>query len=200
MRGIAKLVGAAAAVLVVAVPLVAQQGPARQQRPGMGRGMMAGGPGVMARNPVSVVLDHAEALDLTAEQVETLNGLQARLEEANGPRWAQLEAAFGDADPVELAVEERQAIRERMQELAPVREEIRAANRAVMAEVHELLDEDQEAALRSVMARRPGGPAGQGPRAGRALDGTVGAAWCSGFRDGWHRGFRAGRGATRPGG
>jgi hypothetical protein len=200
MRGIAKVVGAAAAILLVAAPVVAQQGPVRQQRPGMGRGMVAGGPGTMGRNPVSVVLDHAEELELTAEQVETLNGLQARLEEENGPRWAELEAAFGDTDPAELSVEEQHEIQERMQALAPVREEIRAANRAAMAEVHELLDDGQEAALRSVMPRRPGGRAGPGPRAGRASDGTVGAAWRSGFRDGWHRGFRAGRGAARPDG
>lgn len=200
MRGIAKVVGAAAAILLVAAPLVAQQGPVRQQRPGMGRGMMAGGPGAMARNPVSVVLDHQEELELTAEQVGTLEGLQARLEEENGPRWAQLEAAFGDTDPAELTVEEQHQIQERMQELAPVREEIRAANRAVMAEVHELLNEDQETTLRSIMPRRPGGPARPGGRAGRASDGTIGAAWRSGFRDGWQRGFRAGRGAARPGG
>lgn len=200
MRRIAKVIGAAAAILLVAMPLVAQQGPARQQRPGMGRGMVAGGPGAMAKNPVSVVLDHQEELELTAEQVESLNGLQTRLEQENGPRWAQLEAAFGDADPAELTEEERHAIQERMQELAPVREEIRAANRAVMAEVHELLNEDQEAALRRVMPRRPGGPARPGPRAGRASDRAVGAAWRSGFRAGWHRGFRGGRGAARSGG
>ena len=176
MQTMAKAVGAAAAILLVAAPLVAQQAPVRHPRPGMAPGLMAGGPGAMSGNPVSVVLDHGEELELTAEQIERLEGLQARLEEENGSRWAQLEAAFGDADPAELSVEEQHEVQERMQELAPVREEIRAANRAVMAEVHELLDEDQEATLRSIMPRRPG-PAGQGPRAGRGGDRMLGAAW-----------------------
>lgn len=154
-------VGSVAAVLaLLAVPLAAQAG--QGQGPARGRGMMAGGPGAMARNPVAVVLDHRDALELTAEQVQTLEQIRARVQEENGPRWDQLTEAFGDADPRSLSVEERQALRERMQALQPVREEIRATNRAAMAEVHELLTAEQETELRGIMRRRSDRPRGQG--------------------------------------
>ena len=200
MRGIMKITSVAAALALVAMPLAAQGGPGRGTGAGMGRGMMQGGPEAMARNPVAVVLDHQEELELTAAQVESLEGLRARLEEENGPRWEQLRSAFGDVAPAELTVEERQALRARMQELAPVRQEIREANRAVMTEVHELLSDEQETALRGIMRRGPQGPAGPGMRGRGPGDRMVGAAWLSGFRAG-HRAARQGnRPLARPGG
>ncbi len=162
MRGMFRIASAAAVLALMAAPAMAQGGPGGRQGPAMGRGMMRGGPAAMARNPVAVVLDHQAALELTAEQVQTLEGLKARLDEENGPRWEQLTAAFGDADPAEMTVEERQAMRDRMQELDPVRQEIRASNRAAMAEVHELLDDSQETRLRGIMRRGPRGAGGQG--------------------------------------
>ena len=191
-----------AALALAAAPLAAQGGQGRGPGQGqaLGRGMMQGGPEAMARNPVTVVLEHQEALELTAEQRETLQGLEARIEEQNGPRWEQLKAAFGDAEPAELTVEERQALRARMQELAPVRDSVRATTRAVMAEVHGLLDADQNAELRGIMRRGPRGQGagaalragrgqGAGPGPGPAMrgpraDGLIGAAWRSGFQAG----------------
>lgn len=205
MRGMTTITSAVAALALVAAPLAAQAG--RGQGPAMGRGMMEGGPEAMARNPATVVLEHRDALALTADQVATAERLEARIEEENGPRWAQLEEAFGDADPAEMSLEDRQAMRARMQELAPVREAIRETNRTVMTELHEMLTAEQETELRSIMrrSRRADGPGARGVRGARPGDRMVGAAWRSGFRAGMARGCqgsRAHRGArpTAPGG
>lgn len=200
-----------AALALVAAPLAAQGGPGRGQGQGqaLGRGMMQGGPEAMARNPVAVVLEHRDRLELTADQVETLQGLEARIEEQNGPRWEQLRAAFGDAEPAQMTVEERQALRDRMQELAPVRDSVQATNRAAMAEVHGLLDADQNTELRGIMRRGPQGRgvragqgagrgSGAGPAAGgRRADGVIGAAWRSGFQAGRAGCRAAGQGPAR---
>jgi hypothetical protein len=162
MSRIGRAVVAGAAVAMMAAPLAAQGG--QGQGPVRGRGMMAGGPGVMARNPVAVVLDHRDDLELTDEQVQTLETLRDHVQQENEPRWQQLQDAFGDADPRSMSVEERQAFRERMQALQPVREEIRASNRAAMDEVHELLTTEQETELRQIMRRRSGGVPGRGMR------------------------------------
>ena len=199
MRNITKITSTVAALALVAMPLAAQGGPGRGMGAGMGRGMMQGGPEAVARNPVAVVLDHQEELELTAAQIETLEGLRTRLEEQNGPRWEQLRSTFGDVDSAEMTVEERQALRARMQELAPVRQEIRDANRAVMAEVHELLNAEQDTALRGIMRRGPQGPRGPVMRGGGPDDRMIGAAWRSGFRAG-HRAARAGHRSAPPGG
>jgi Spy/CpxP family protein refolding chaperone len=159
MRGMMKLASAVAALALVAAPLAAQagqgRGPGHDRGPAMGRGMMQGGPGAMVRNPAAVVLEHRDALELTAEQVRTLERVQARIETENGPRWEQIQAAFGDADPAELTVAERQALRDRMRELQPVRDAIRETNRTAMDEVHALLTDEQETALRGIMRRGP---------------------------------------------
>lgn len=150
-------IGASAlALMLLAAPLAAQGG---GRGPAMGRGMRGGGPGAMARNPVAVVLDHRADLELTDDQVQKLETLREHVQQANEPRWQQLKEAFGDADPRSMSVEERQALRERMQALQPVREEIRAANREAMDEVHELLTDEQETQLHGIM-RRAGGPHG----------------------------------------
>lgn len=160
MGRLMRTAGAALALALVASPLVAQ---------GAGRGpAMHGpmrGPAAMERNPAQVVLDHRERLELTEEQVERLEAVAARVQEQNGPRWERLQAAFGDVAPRGMSAEERDALRERMRELRPVREEIRKTNRAAGTEIHELLTDDQEAKLRSVMHRRRGGERGRrGPR------------------------------------
>lgn len=201
MRGILKATGVAALVLLLAAPAVAQGRPGGRG-PAMGRGMMQGGPEGMIRNPVTVVLDHQDELQLTDEQVSTLEGLKAQIEEQNGPRWEQLRAAFGDADPREMTVEQRQALRAKMQELAPVRDSIREANRAVGEQIHALLTAEQQDALRGIMRRGPMAPGGRpGPAMGAARRGmrAMGSAYAVGFRQGWARGFMAARRGARMG-
>lgn len=204
MRGMMKLTSALAMLALIAAPAAAQagqgRGPGHDQRPAMGPGMMRGGPAAMARNPASVVLEHEDALELTADQVQALERVEARIEAENGPRLEQLRAAFGDADPMEMTVAERQALRDRMRELQPVRDAIRETNRAAMAEVHELLTDLQETALRGIMRRGPDGGPARGMRGPRGGDRVVGAAWRSGFRDGWQRGWHAARRMHRGGG
>lgn len=208
MRTMARIASLVAGLALVAVPLAAQVGPVRGQGPAMGRGMMQGGPEAMARNPATVVLEHSEALELTDDQVSALEAIQGEIEEQNGPRWEQLKEAFGDANPSEMTAEERQALRDRMQEFASVREEIRQTNRTLMASFHELLTEDQEAQLRGIMRRGPEGRPGRGMQRGmhmrRHAPGAagpgagMGTAYQSGFRDGMMR-CRSARGAFGPG-
>lgn len=197
MRAMMKLAGSAAMAMMLAVPLAAQETPTEAGDP-----MMRQGPAAMARNPVAVVLEHREQLELTADQVRALEALATRLDEENGPRRARLEEAFGDADPRTMTAEERRAHRDRMQELAPVHQEMRTANRAAMAEVRELLTDVQEAALPTLMRRGPDGRRGPGmPGMQRRRHGHGVGAWQAGFRQGWARGWHAGRRARvrRPG-
>lgn len=203
MRGMARITSVLAALALVAVPLAAQAGPARGQGPAMGRGMMQAGPDAMLRNPATVVLEHREALELTDAQVEALEAIRAGIEEQNGPRWAQLKEAFGDASPAEMNAGERQALRDRMRELAPLRAEIRQTNRTLMAGFHEMLTGAQETELRAIMRRGPEGRPGRGMRGRRPGPGggpgaAMGAAYRSGFRDGMMR-CRDGRGGFGPG-
>lgn len=159
MRSGTRMVGALAALVLVAAPLAAQ---GQGRGPAMGRGMMRGGPDGMGRNPVAVVLDHRAELELTADQVRQLEAIRERVEAENGPRWERLKAAFGDADPSQMSDEERQALRERMRELQPVRQEIRATNRAAGGEIHEILTEEQETRLRPIMHEGRGNRQGPG--------------------------------------
>ena len=173
--------GLAAALVLLAAPLAAQ---GRGQGPGM-PGMRGGGPGAMERNPAALVLDHRAELDLTDEQVSRLEVIRERVAGENGPRWEQLREAFGDVAPQELSVEERQALRDRMRELRPLRQEIRATNRAAGQEIHEILTVEQSTALRTIMhadrrsGMRPmhrGGPGahrGPGPQGGPGPHGPM---------------------------
>jgi hypothetical protein len=190
------------ALALIAAPLAAQGGPGRRG-PAMGRGMMQGGPEAMMRNPATMVLEHRAELNLTDDQVQALESIQDEIQKQNGPRWEQLKAAFGDVDPAEMTVEQRQELRQKMQELAPVREEIRQTNRTLMAGFHETLTTEQQHTLQELMSRgRAGGPGapGRGMRAGPRADRQVGAAWRSGFQAGMRRGAAACRmGGAGPG-
>lgn len=172
MRKMMRIGGALVVMALMAVPAAAQgrgQGPIGAP---MGRGMMQGGPAEMGRNPAAMVLEHRDVLDLTASQVERLKVIEARVAEQNGPRWERMRAAFGDANPREMSVEERQALRERMQALEDDRTAIRAINRSAGEEIHQLLTDEQEAQLRPLMhegrgMRGEGGMRGDHPAQGR---------------------------------
>lgn len=170
MSGMWRVAGALALTVMLAAPADAQRGHGmRGHGPGHGQGMMRGGPDQMGRNPAAIVLDHAEALELNESQVQRLGAIRDRVEAENGPRWERLRDAFGEADAREMTVEQRRALRERMAELQPVREEIRATNRAAGEQIHELLTDEQLAELRPIMradrsGQRPGGMHHRGPR------------------------------------
>ncbi|HUG42366.1 MAG TPA: hypothetical protein VMM12_18015 [Longimicrobiales bacterium] len=173
-----------AMVAVAAVALLAMPATAQGRRGGAGPDGRPGwdGPGSMARNPVTMLLERREALELTADQVRQLETIQARVEQENAPRIARLREALGDRPARDLTAEERAQLRDRMGELQPVRDELRETNRAAMAEARDLLTPEQATALRAAMRRgsRDGGPGarmgeGRQPRhrpAGRPGGGT----------------------------
>lgn len=179
MRNIRTAIGVLAALGLAAAPAVAQAGPGG--RGGMGRGMAAGGPAAMARNPVEVLLDHGADLALTDEQATRLEAIRDHVAQENGPRWEQLRSAFGDKAPADMTVEERQELRERMRALDPVRSEIRETNRKAMDDARAVLTPEQAEKLPGLMHRgrgagggmmrqngpRAGSGPGPGPRAGR---------------------------------
>ena len=150
------------AAALLAAPATAQGGQGGE-RPRRAEGVRAG-PGAPARNPVAMLLDRREELELTAEQVARLEAVRERVERENAPRIERLRAALGDRPRRELSDEERARLRGRMQELQPVRDEIRATNRAAMEEAREVLTDEQESKLREIV-RRPRGerPAGRRP-------------------------------------
>lgn len=160
--------------LLVAAPLVAQ------------RGMRQGPPGDSAwgpRNPVAVMLEHRDALELTAEQVRELEGIQSKLEEQVTPLRAKLEELHGDAPMrqrdgsfLNMTEAERQAVLERREQARPIALEIMGLNRAAGLQAHEVLEPGQRALVMQFMRR---GGMGQGMQGhpgmqGRGMRGSRG--------------------------
>jgi hypothetical protein len=161
MRKIVTTFTVAAALAVVTAPAVAQVGDPVRERPAFGQ---RAGPGAaMARNPAVAVLEHREALGLTAEQVRQIEAIQARVQQENAPRLEQLRAAFAeravpDRPAFDMTAEERQALRERMraqrEAQAPIREQMRETHRKAGEEIHGILTPEQETQLRSIRRAR----------------------------------------------
>jgi hypothetical protein len=172
MRKIATAMTIVAGLAVVVAPVVAQVGTEVRERPAFqGRGMMGGGPAARVQNPAALVLERRAELGLTSEQVRQIEAIQARVQQENASRIEQLRAAFGDRTDRnfrDLTVEERQQLRERMQQLQPVRQQLRETNRAAGQEIHALLTAEQQEQLRTLRRdrmrefRSPRGP--RGPR------------------------------------
>lgn len=156
MRKLITAVAVAAGLVAVAAPADAQVGDPVRERPAVERGMRGAMP--MHRNPATAVLRHAEALELSAEQVRQLEAIEARVEQENAPRVERMREAFGERfmpeNPRSMTREERLELRDQMRErfeaLAPVRDQLRATNRAAGEEIHELLTAEQEAELRAI--------------------------------------------------
>ncbi len=141
----------AAGLSVMTAPAIAQVGEEVRDRPAIGaRGMMGGGPGAMVRNPADALLERQETIGLTAEQVQQIEGIKARVEQENAPRLEQLRAAFGDRVARDMTAEERSELRQRRQELRPLREQLRATNRAAGEEIRGILTEAQHERLREI--------------------------------------------------
>ncbi len=190
MRTTMRIAGTLVAVALMATPAVAQNsGQGSLGAPlgaPMGRGMAQGGPAQMQRNPATRVLEHRDALELTAAQVARLEAIEARVTAENGPRWERMKAAFGGADPREMTVEQRQALRERMQELEGERAAIRAINRSAGQEIHQLLTDEQVDRLRPIMHE------GRGMRGDGSAQGRRGPRGQRGHRGGGGGGGGAG--------
>ncbi|MBW3553703.1 MAG: Spy/CpxP family protein refolding chaperone [Gemmatimonadetes bacterium] len=160
MRRMRQTMIALAAAALLAGPVAAQGGQGPRGRPAT-----PAGAGVMDRNPVAVLLERRDELELTADQVARLEAVQARVERENAPRIERLRAALGDRPARDLTDEERVQLRERMRELQPVRTEIRETNRAAMEEVRGILTAEQRTKIRSASR-------GRGPAASRGARGA----------------------------
>jgi hypothetical protein len=157
MRRIATAMTIAAGLAVMAAPAVAQVGTEVRERPAFqGRGMMAG-PGMRAQNPGALLLERRAELGLTADQVRQIEAIQARVQQQNTARIEQLRAARGDSPERnfrDMSADERQQLRaqmrERMEKLQPLRQQLRETNRAAGQEIHALLTDAQREQLRTL--------------------------------------------------
>lgn len=152
MRKITTTMMLVAGIALMAAPAPAQVGEPVRERPAQERGMRAGGPAAMAQNPAAMILARAEEIGLTADQVRQIEAIQARVEQENAPRVAQLRAVAEDLRA--MTAEERRQARVRMQEMQPIREQIQATNRAAGAEIHGLLTAAQEARVHALRQAR----------------------------------------------
>jgi hypothetical protein len=168
-----QVVAAVAGLAVVAVPVVAQVGEPVRERPALeARGMRAGAPMAMARNPAAGVLAQREALGLTADQVRQLEAIKERVERENAPRIERLRAVHGEREAMErsrirqMSAAERQQLHDHMAQVRPIMEEVRQTNHAAGDEIRALLTEEQHAQFRELRRAERRDGAWRGPRGG----------------------------------
>ena len=144
---------AALAAAVVAMPAAAQRD--------------GGGPGRgFNRNPISVLVDSAQSLGLSAEVTAQLRTMAGELDTQNKPALDSLQTyrpqggggmggGMGDMTP---------EMRERMDHMRPFMQQVRDNNRSAMERAMALLTPEQQERAQAMMPRRrgPGGPGGPG--------------------------------------
>jgi Spy/CpxP family protein refolding chaperone len=185
-----------AGMAMLAAPVLAQAGPQRE-RPAFERGIRSGGPG-------SLILERRAELGLTDAQVQQIEAIRTEAVQRHEAARERLRAAMGER-PVaprnfrDLAAHERAEMRRQMQErrdqIRPVMEELRQANRAAGEQIHSILTADQRDQLQAIREarreefRQRRGERGAGEWQNRGLQG----------RDGARRGpgARGPRGGTR---
>ena len=141
---------------------VAQAAPAPDRADGRRQGFRV--PGHRGGQPLARVLERRTELALTADQVARLEALAAELKGEHEALRSQVQAQRGERpdrlsreELRDLTDEQRSALREearaRREALRPMMEQARASRAAAMAEVREILTDEQEAKLG---ARQPG--------------------------------------------
>ncbi len=142
-----------------------QQGPRVRSEDARARGHVPGfapaEPWAAAQAPGDMLLVRRAELGLTDEQVRQIEAIRSRARQENAPRVARLEEAV-EGRPTramrDMSPEERQELRrqmqERMQQITPLRQEIRETNRAAGEEIHALLTPEQQETLRSLRQAR----------------------------------------------
>jgi hypothetical protein len=123
-------------IIVAAMLVLPTAVSAQGQRQGGGRGMMAG-------NPIAIVLEHAADLKLTESQTHQLHALNEGLVEKNRPIMEEMAKAreAGNVDRETM-----------MAKMATVREN----NEAAQAKLEDILDADQLAqAMKFIEDARP---------------------------------------------
>ncbi|MCY1017905.1 hypothetical protein [Pyxidicoccus sp. MSG2] len=147
-------------VMMLAFPVLACAQDAQAQR-GSGGGEM------MRRRPPSslqLLLENRETLALTPEQVGTVSGLQAALEEKNAPLIEKLEAlrpphpppgAGGRANggPPAGAPPDAATMEARRQQLEPLFQEVRANDDAAYAQAEAVLSDTQKTRARELITQ-----------------------------------------------
>lgn len=139
-------------------------------------GPRAGAFGKAHQRPVQMLLQHRERLQLTREQVATLQEIDRQSVERNRPyvqrvveKHREVKATLR-AQPG-LTREERHAIvRRSMEEIQPFAEKLRENDRLTMTEVRTVLTPEQRSLLREVIRhgkKRDGPPGDSGRRRGR---------------------------------
>jgi hypothetical protein len=118
-------------IFAVATALLTWPGSsAAQERPGPGM------------SSVQVVLDNAEELDLTAEQIEALGAVRDELRENTAPTLEQLQEMRAEGD-----------MRSRRDEVQPLMGELQTANREAEAAALALLGEEQRASAERILEK-----------------------------------------------
>jgi len=125
------------------------------------RGAIRGGPGEVGdAGPVAMMLRRADALGLTADQVERIEAIGARLAAQNDPLQQQIRSIMGEMRPggrdrsAPPSAAEREAMRTRMEQARPLMEQVRTNAAAAREEALAVLSEEQRARLRDVAPGR----------------------------------------------
>jgi len=144
--------------------------------------------GRFAMSPLQFLEQHSTDLKLNASQLERVKARDEQLQAANRPLMEKLQAARGQRGAQAQA--DREAMRQRMQELRPTMEQMRKNSDAAWKDALSYLSKDQakqaEQLRKSEMqqrreqrtengARRQSGAPGQGAWQGRAGRGQGGA-------------------------
>jgi hypothetical protein len=174
-RFLTRALGAAAMAVMAAAcssapapqPQAEPAGPMAQRGPG-GPGMGGGGGRMgMMRNPVQALVDSAQSLGLSADQVRQLSDIARQLDEQNRTPLDSLQAHRGEMGGMrmgggggEMTPEQRAT----MERLRPFMMQVRDNNRQALDRAMAVLTADQQARARAMMPQRgmgrggPGGP------------------------------------------
>ncbi|HSU17182.1 hypothetical protein [Longimicrobium sp.] len=144
-----RVLPAAALALLAAVSSGNAQG-----GPGGGRGMM--------RNPVQVLVDSAQSLGLSADQVSRVTAIAQELQTRNAAPLDSLQAHRGEMGGMMMGGEMTPEQRAAMERLRPLMQQVRDNNRQAMERAMAVLTADQQEHARAMMPQRrgPGGPGG----------------------------------------
>ena len=149
------IAGVLLAAAFTSTSLRAQDAPPRPDRP------------PFARNPVAVLVDSAQVLGLSGDQVTRLRAIAQELETRNRPALDSLEryrprdggGMGGGMGRGEMTPE----MRERMEHARPFMQQLRESNREAMDRAMALLTPEQRERAQAMMPRRgPGGRGGPG--------------------------------------
>jgi hypothetical protein len=141
--------GVAAVLAFVALPtLLSAQRRRGAERPDLGM------------NSVAPLIDMRRQLDLSSRQVATLDSIERSLLQKNrsltGRLQARRDSLWGNRDPRDLTREDKEALRGRLDSLAPLRREIMRNDSTARAAALRVLTDSQRVRVRELQAERRG--------------------------------------------